>query len=291
MSVSDSFAKLISQIQPTDVEIQRAVQHSKQIRTRLEQSYNLRKLFAVGSFPRRTYVRRSSDIGLFAIFARDDLRCGDRYVHSSRALENLKQDLEGRYPSSAVYRDVHAIVIQFSDGVNVDVVPSRFHGMTQANRPIYKMPDGGDDWMLTAPELHAKYIQEADGKSMGKLRGTAQLMKFWRECRTPKVPLSSFHIEMLLASFRICEGVKSYAECVTEVLQLLAQRECQAFRDPLQIAGRIGATRSVLQRETTLRSIVYSRDHAKDALYAERHASVQEAKRQWDIVFNGHFPR
>ena len=28
---------------------------------------------------------------------------------------------------------------------------------------------------------------------------------------------------------------------VTELLQLLAQRECQAFRDPIQISGNIGA--------------------------------------------------
>jgi hypothetical protein len=171
------------------------------------------------------------------------------------------------------------------------VVPSRFHGMTQTNRPLYKKPDGADDWMLTAPEVHAKYIQDADRKSMGKLRRTAQLMKFWRDCRTPKVPLSSFHIEMLLASFRICEGVKSYTECVTELFQLLAQRECQAIRDPLQIAGHIGAIRGAQQRETALRSIAYSRDHAKEALYAERHTCVQEAKRQWDIVFHGNFPR
>ena len=290
MSVSASFSTLINRIQPTEVEIQNAVQHAKQIKTRLEQSYNLRKLFSAGSFPRQTYIHSSSDLDLFAVFSRDDLRCGDRYVSSSTALENLRQDLEARCPSSSVYRDVHAIVVAFSDGVKVDVVPTRFHQMTQKNWPIDKMPDGAGDWMLTSPELHAKYIEEADAKSGGKLRRTAQLMKFWRECRTPKVPLSSFHIEMLIASSRISEGAKSYAECVTELLQLLAQRECQAFRDPLQITGNIGATRSFQQRETTLRSIVYSRDHAKDALYAERHGNVQEAKRQWDIVFNGQFP-
>jgi hypothetical protein len=291
MNISDSFAKLIDRIQPTEVEIQRAVQHSRHIRTRLEQSHNLRKLFSAGSFPRRTYVRGSSDIDLFAVFSRDDLRCGERYVNSTTALDNLKQELQGRYPSSMVYRDVHAIAIQFSDGVNVDVVPVRFQGMTQTNRPIYKMPDGSGGWMLTVPELHAEYIREADGKSMGKLTRTAQLMKYWRGCRTPSVPLSSFHIEMLLASFRICEGVKSYTECVTELLQLLAQRECQGVRDPLGIAGYIGATRSLQQRETAWRSIVYSRDHAKEALYNERQQNDLKSKRQWDIVFNGRFPK
>jgi hypothetical protein len=279
MSVSASFSKLVERIQPTEAEIQNASQHAKQIKTRLEQTYNLRKLFSAGSFPRQTYIHSSSDIDLFAVVARDDMRWGDSYVRSSTALDNLKWDLEARYPASTVYRDVHAIVVSFSDGVKVDVVPA-----------IYKMPDGAGSWMQTSPELHAKYIEEADGKSGGKLRRTAQLMKFWRGCRTPKVPLSSFHIEMLIASSRICEGAKSYADCVTELLQLLAQRECQAFRDPLQITGNIGATRSLHQRNTTLRSIVYSRDHAKDALYAERHGNTQEAKRQWGIVFNGQFP-
>jgi len=290
MSVSASFSKLIDRIQPTQVEIQNAVQHAKQIKIRLEQSYNLRKPFFAGSFPRQTYIHSSSDIDFFAVFARDDMRWGDSYVRSSTALDNLRRDLAARYPASTVYRDVHAIVVSFSDGVKVDVVPATFQGMTPNNWPVYNMPDGLGNWMQTSPEIHGKYVKEADRKSGGKLRRTAQLMKFWRECRSPKVPLSSFHIEMLLASSRICEGAKGYADCVTELLQLLAQRECQAFRDPLQITGNIGATRSFQQRETALRSVVYSRDHAKDALYAERHGDVHEAKRQWDIVFNGQVP-
>jgi Second Messenger Oligonucleotide or Dinucleotide Synthetase domain len=290
MSVSESFTKLIDRIQPTQVEIQNAVQHGQQIKTRLEQSYNLRKLISVGSFPRQTYVHGSSDLDLFAVFARDDMRWGDRYLLSSTALDNLRKDLEARYPYSNVYRDVHAVVISFSDGVNVDVVPASFQGMTEKNWPIYRMPDGSTGWMQTSPEVHARYIKEADDKSGGKLRRMAQLMKFWRECRSPKVALSSFHIEMLLAYYGICDGIKSYAQCVTETLQTLAQRQCQALQDPLGIAGNIGATRSASQRATTLSSVIYSRDHAKDALSAEGDWDIQEAKRQWDIVFNGHFP-
>ena len=290
MTISISFTTLIDRIQPTQVEIQNALQHAKQIKARLEQSYQLRNLFPAGSFPRQTNIRRSSDIDLFAVFARDDMRWGDRYVQSSTALDNLRRDLEARYPSSRVYRDVHAIVVSFSDAVSVDVVPATFDGMAQTGRPIYKMPDGQGGWMQVGPELHARYIKEADEKSGGKLKRVAQLMKFWRECRSPKVPLSSFHIEMLLAHYGICVGIKSYADCITETLQTLAERQCHALQDPLGIAGNIGATRSFLQGETALKSILYSRDHAKEAVYAERHGNLKEAKRQWDIVFNGQFP-
>lgn len=290
MSVSASFGRLLDRIQPTSTEIQNAAQHAGQIKTRLSDSFKLKKLFPAGSFPRQTYIRNSSDIDLFAVLARDDLRWGGAYVTSSTALDNIRKDLEGRYPHSTVYRDVHAIVVSFSDGVQVDVVPAIFHGMSPKNWPIYKMPDGAGGWMQASPEIHAQYIKQADDKSGGKLRRVAQLMKFWRECRSPRVPLSSFHIEMLLASYDICTGIKSYAECVTETLQLLAQRQSQALQDPLGIAGNIGATRSDAQRETALRSIIYSRDHAKTALLAERHGDIQEAKRQWDIVFNDQFP-
>jgi len=291
MSVSEAFAKLIDRFQPTSVELQSAERHASQIKTRLSQSFTLRKLLVAGSYARQTYIHNSSDVDLFAVFARDDLRKGGHYVSSATALGKLKRELEGRYPSTSVYKDIHAIVVCFSDGSRIDVVPLIFQEMTSSNWPLYRMPDGSHDWMGTSPELHSQYIKNADEKSRGKLRRTAQIIKFWRECRTPRVPLSSFHIEMLLASFGICEGIKSYAECVTEALQLLAERDCHALRDPLQVCGNIEATKSILQRDTTLRSIIHSRSHAKDALYAERHGDIPEAKRQWNIVFCNQFPR
>jgi hypothetical protein len=116
-------------------------------------------------------------------------------------------------------------------------------------------------------------------------------MKYWRECRTPRVPLSSFHIEMLLASEGICAGVKSYAACVTETLQLIAERECRALQDPLGIAGHIRAVQTEAQRESSLASVRYSRDHAKDGCLSDYAGNTNEAWRQWDIVFNYTFPK
>ena len=144
--------------------------------------------------------------------------------------------------------------------------------------------------MKTSPELHNAYIKQEDAASGGKIRGTARLLKFWRECRNPRVPLSSFHIEMVLASTGICKGIKSYADCVTEVLQNLAARDCRAMQDPYGISGYIPAVESESQRESALVSVRYSRDHAKDALQADRWNDLNEARRQWDIVFNTKFP-
>lgn len=291
MSVSSSFQRLISRIEPSVTELASATQHANTIKTRLQASFRLKKLMIIGSYSRKSYISGSSDIDVFAVLARNEMRWGGSYVNSTTALDNLRKDLEGRYPSTTIYKDVHAIVVDFSGTrSHVDVVPGFFAEMTSQNWPLYSMPDGAGRWMRTCPELHNVYIKQKDDASGGKLRRSAQLIKFWRECRSPTIPLTSFHIEMLLAANGVCEGIKSYADCITETLQLLAQRECQALRDPLGIAGDIFATRSYQQRETTLRSIVYSRDHAKAALRAEQYGNVSEAKRQWDIVFNGKFP-
>jgi hypothetical protein len=144
--------------------------------------------------------------------------------------------------------------------------------------------------MPTCPTLYDAYIAGANEESGGKLIYVAQLMKFWRECRNPRIPLSSFHIEMILASEDVCKGVKPYSACMLEILRSLARRECRAMRDPYEIAGNIAAVKTDSQRERSLASVANSRNHAESARKAETLADLQEAREQWDIVFNGKFP-
>ncbi|MBX2991472.1 MAG: nucleotidyltransferase [Bacteroidetes bacterium] len=289
--IANLFQRLIAGIQPTSGETSSARGHAARIKTRIESSFNLKKSMIAGSFARQTYIRGYSDIDMFMLLSRDEARRGGSYMSSDTVLSNLKAELQQRFPATNIYRDVHAIVVFFSSsGISVDVVPVIFEGWIPM-RPRYLMPDGSGWWMKTSPPTHNAYLVKANEKSAGKLRKTAQLIKFWRLCRTPQVPLSSFHIEMLLAANAVCVGVKSYAQCITETLQLLAERQCQGLRDPLGISGNIGATRSDSQRESALNSVIYSRDQAKAALSAAKEGDLEEAKRHWNIVFNDKFPR
>lgn len=291
MNVAVAFRRLILRIEPLQTELNSALNHTATIKTRLAKSFRLRKFITVGSHSRKTAIRHYSDVDYFVVFARDDARWGDSYKSSSTFLNNIKDDLADRFWQTNIYRDVQAVVANFGKGeYSVDVVPAIFWGMNSNNWPIYQMPDGDGGWMPTSPEIHNKFIHATDSKSGGKLRRTAQLIKFWRECRTPRVPISSFHIELLLASSKICVGIKTYTRCLVEAFQLLAERECRAYRDPMNISGNVGAVKTEAQREEVLRSIVHAREHAKKALVAESCGDHNEACRQWDIVFNGKFP-
>jgi predicted nucleotidyltransferase len=114
MSVSSSFQRLISRIDPSASELASAAQHANTIKTRLKASFRLKKLMVIGSYSRKTHIGGSSDIDVFAVLARDEMRWGGNYVNPATALDNLRKDLEARYPYTTIYKDVHAIVVDFS---------------------------------------------------------------------------------------------------------------------------------------------------------------------------------
>jgi hypothetical protein len=266
--------------------------HRDAISSRLGSQFDLYRLLTIGSFVRGTDIAGQSDVDLFAVFKKDEITWGGSVKSSTTMLDNVRAALVGRFPNSSIERDVHAIVVKFSSGVTVDVVPAYFAGMTTDSRfPTYAMPDGSDGWMRVSPDAHRAYINEADTQSVGKLRGTARILKYWRSCRSPMIPLSSFHIEMVLAQERICTGAKSYASCFTELLMKLAARECSALHDPLGIAGNIPAVKVPSLHQRTTDAVRSSRDHAKSAQDNDYWGGTAEARRQWDIVFNGSFPR
>ncbi len=285
MTINDSFKLLLSRIEPTQAQIDAAEQHLATIKTRLSSAFTLKSFLKTGSFSRGTFNKDSSDLDVFAVLSRDDMRWGRGYITSDTALGRIKEELEGRFRNTNVYRDVHAIVVEFTD-CQVDVVPAFFKGVTEQNWPLYSIPNGSGGWMEASPALHNAYIAQEDKPAAGKIRGTARLLKYWRDGR----PISSFHIELLLASTGICKGVKSYANCVTETLQLLARQECRGVKDPMGVSGYVPAVKSESQRENVLQSVRYSRDKALDALAADARGDINEARRLWDLVFRGDFP-
>ena len=290
MNISESFATLIGRIQPLQSELDAARQHRDTIKTRLETDFDLSSCRPIGSSARETSIRGFSDTDLLAAFRKNNFTWGGSLINSDTALDNVRKALVERYPNSDVRRDGMAIAVSFSDGRQVDVVPGVFDEMYDKEWPVYLIPDGAGGWMRTSPALYDAYIRETNREAGGKLIQVAQLMKFWRECREPRIPLSSFHIEMILASEEVCKGVKSYAECMLDILRNLARRECRAMQDPYDIAGNIPAIKTLSQRERAQNSIANSRDHAQSARGAELGSDLEEARRQWDIVFNGSFP-
>ena len=290
MAVADRFQKLLDRIEPLGTELSKAQTHASSIESRLNQAFGVVKFGIGGSHERGTAIRGTSDVDYFVVLRREDARFGGTYVSGDTFLQNVRNELNERFPQTYVSRDRMAVVLHFDGGTGcVDVVPAVFERMGDKH-PVYRMPDGFGAWMETAPSAYTAYLAEANQRSTGKLRKVTQLLKYWKTCRDPAVPIRSFHIEMLLANYGTCVGPKSYQECLRDAFAIIAQRRGAALQDPVGISGHIHAAYSDAQKDALTAAAYHAWDKANRAIEWEILRNTPEAVRYWDMVFNGRFP-
>lgn len=285
MPRSSRFNLLLSQIEPTARERGVFEKHRKSVKSRLTRVFPAYHVETIGSYSRGSSVRAGSDIDLMLKLRAGERRWGDYRKSSVTVLNKVRLQLQGRFTATPIVRDRQAIVIRFSGGHRVDVVPAFYVGIGEHKNPLYAIPDGRGGWMNTSPQAHSRFIRGEDVRSGGKLLRVAKLIKFWRTRRTPHLALSSFHLELLLAESRVCVGIKRYEECLYEAFALLARRGCRAVRDPLGISGFVAAVKTEPQRVRALRAASLAADQIRRALLAEDNGKAHEADRLWHLVF------
>jgi predicted nucleotidyltransferase len=291
MTIASHFSDLLKRIEPTPRDELIYQTHEKTVRRRLETVFRANRIIRVGSYSRGTSIRHTSDVDLMLILERDEIRRGGQFKTSTTVLNNVRAQLSDRYFQTNVRRDKQAVVVQFrGNQYPVDVVPAVYyrHG-GNSSYPIYIIPDGNGGWLETSPLAHNKFIKDADKASKGKLKRTSKLIKYWRYCREPHVPLNSFHVELLLAHENICSGPKSYALCFNNALAALANHGCQPLDDPVGISGLIEAANTEPMRGKVQAAVLSSAQRTYNAIMAERDGNMVEALRLWEIVFNHRF--
>ncbi len=273
-------------LEPHESEMEAARGHFHTIRSRLNQALGLRRIIPIGSHARGTAIRTYSDIDFLAVLPRQESRWGDSVVTPESFLSKVARELRGRYTVTSIRCDGQAVVLAFQGGAHaVDLVPGIFLEMHES-RPLYAIPGTADKWIRTSPETHDRIFKNANFRTGGKLGKLSKLVKAWRYGRTPAIALSSFYVDLLLATTDIATGVKSYSACLTDFFREILRREARGLRDPAAIGGVIQPVGSENARHRLQDAASYALDHAEAALTAERRRKYSEAVRQWEIVFN-----
>lgn len=290
MGISERFDTLVSWAELSENDERVFESHRSSVTRRIRSTLDTVNVVAIGSYSRGTAAANVSDVDLLAVLRTPAVSRAGALNSSDTVLANVRARLEERYTNTDVGKDGQAVVVGFADGkYPVDVVPAVYARAGVNNYPVYKIPDGEGDWMETSPGVHNKYIEEADRRSGYKLKQVAKLIKLWRTCRSQ--PLNSFHLELLLAHSNVCTGARGYAECVADALTLFCERDARALHDPMEISGNVRATNTEAQRLKLVASLRESAEHAQKALSNGRYGMLSEGYRQWDIVFNGYFPK
>lgn len=288
-AVARRFQTLILRLQPSPAERVRFNRHHATIIQRLNSVLRTIPPVRMGSYTRDTAISGYSDLDLLLPLRAAEVKWGNGLKSSDTVLGTIRAELNSRFLQTDIGRDGQAIVVSFSDGTNIDVVPGYFTGFDRV--PVYRIPDGSGGWMNTSPMRHNAYLTKADENSGGKLKRVAQLVKFWRFTRAPAIPLSSFHVELLLACEGTCVGVKGYSAVLDDAFDVLARRQGRGLQDPVGISGLISAANTQAKRDALAASLKDAAFHARSAYVAEINGDTDEAVRQWNLVFNGYFPR
>jgi hypothetical protein len=292
-TVSEGFSELLSRIEPNPGEVNARKTHRRSIEQALGAAFKkFNRLEIIGSHTRETAIRYQSDVDYLAVLGREDVTYGGSVVRSSTVLTNVRKVLAERFRNTEIRSDGPSVVVKFQGGEGaVDVVPGFWNGTTgQDGYPVFAIPDGGDGWLNTSPQRHSKYLAEEEQAAGYKFSRVIRLLKAWKYARTPKIPFLSFHVELLLASEGTCEGIKSYGTCLRDAFRLLRDRGGRALNDPLGISGRIPIVYTDAQADSLVNHAAHAAEHADEALWAESTGKVDEAFRQWRIVYNGAFP-
>ncbi len=292
-TVSEGFAELLARIEPNPGEVIARRSHGRSIKQALVVAFKkLNRLEVIGSHTRETAIRYHSDVDYLAVISKDDVTYGGSVVRSSTVLTNVRKALAARFKTTEIRSDGPSVVVKFQGGEGaVDVVPGFWHGTTgQDGYPVFAIPDGAEGWLDTSPQRHSKYLVVKGLASRNKLKGTIRLLKAWKYARSPNIPFLSFHLELLLASTGTCEGIKGYGACLRDAFRLLRDREGRALNDPLGISGRIPIVYTAAQARSLVNHASHAAEHADAALWAEDNGRIDEAFRQWRIVFNDGFP-
>ena len=284
-AVATRFANLFARLDPPAAALTTAVDRTTGIVARLAaRDIAVSRSARVGSFYKKTAIVGTSDLDLFVVLRRESVRWAGSYVSSMTVLNNVREAIIGRYPRSEVGRDGSAVTVSFATGVPIDVVPAVFEKPLNTGQPLYRIPDGEGDWLLTSPDAQLKSFQLANLRAGQKLRRCVQAVKHWATARAVPLPISSYYIEAVLASSDVAVGVRAYSDVVADSFILLANRGTAALQDPLGISGYIAPARTRAQRETIAKALDYAAEHAAAAFNAELARDGREAVRQWRMV-------
>ena len=283
-----NFFNLLREIQPAERDVARARARFGAVRVRLSRNFQIADARIIGSHARDTAVDRFSDVDLLIMLKRSEARWGQNDVSSTTILDRFRRELDQKYVHTKVGRDGQAIVVHFEKGnAMLDVVPAVFRRFEKA--PIYVIPNGTGGWLESSPLAHNQFFRRADTDSEGRLTRTSRLLKWWKYSRTPATPVSSFYLDMTLASSKICRNVKSYSHSVALALSHLADRNGQALNDPTGLCGEITATATEPQLDRYRQIVSSSALNARLALVHEWTGDFERANSLWQRVFNGAF--
>ena len=172
--------------------------HKQTIEDKLKSDCDVEDIRFGGSHSTHTDVKGLSDIDMLA-----DLGDFKGSQPSDQAIKDFTNAIKERLPNTKIYSGVMAVTVEFSDGLQVQILPAFRH------RDGYRIPDpNGKGWIRTFPKRFASELTSVNQKQSRQVVPTIKLIK--SICDANNVGVSSYHVSnMALNAFKHYAGPKT----------------------------------------------------------------------------------
>ena len=136
--------------------------------------------FYTGSYGRGTAARGLSDIDMLMPLPYDVYRQYDGYEGNGQSalLKAVRTSIKETYWNTDVGADGQVVVVEFGDGMNIEVVPGFI-----CEDGSYTFPDSNDGgrWRNTNPKPEIEAIGRLNEQTKGNLVNLARMARTWRD--------------------------------------------------------------------------------------------------------------
>ncbi len=155
----------------------------------------------LGSYARNTAINGFSDLDMAVILPEAEKeRVESIYTYPQSALlRSVKTALEKTYPRTEMRADGQVVVVLFSDGMQIEVVPF----IERSSSRGFYFPDTHDDgsWKETDPKGEQETFFDLSRIANGNAVKIGRIMRAWR--RKHNVPISGILLDTFITRFLI----------------------------------------------------------------------------------------
>lgn len=202
MSISDLFATFCSNIKISNSNNDTIISRYHQITKRINIDYwgsnsDTSHSLYTGSYGRDTEIY-TSDIDMLVQLPYSVYEKYNNYTNNGQSslLQDVKECLKKTYSSSHPKGDGQIISINFSDGINFEILPAFIN-----TNGSYTYPDsnGGGAWRTTDPKAEINAINDMNKKCNNNLKNLCRMARAWKN--TNNVDIKGITIDLLAYKF------------------------------------------------------------------------------------------
>jgi hypothetical protein len=289
MSTSSRFTKFLSNLALTSDQLTDAQTKYDGVARKLHSHYytstftgNTRKI--IGSYGKGTAVRPPRDVDILFLLPSSEYDRYKKYTGNaqSQLLQAVRAILLEKYSSTNIRGDGQVVVVPFSNGHSIEVLP----GWTTTTKKflVPNTHDGGS-WQTVDHDAEIAQVETSNTRSNGNTRKLIKMLKAWQ--RVCNVPIGSLVLELRSVNFlkkwdHFDKGATYHDWMIRDFLAKLIEYENGTCKMP-------GTEEKIDYGSEWLSKAESALSRAKKACQFETDEKERSATEEWQKIFGSQY--